>query len=115
MKTENPIISFFKTQYSKKNIRVLQPIRLFFIRLSLYIKKFVWSFDDDDRRLLQHSRMLEMHYHSSTMKMYYDHVGAYRQINNYLLETATDEQKRHVQKMRKERYDKARDKYRRNV
>lgn len=48
-------------------------------------------------------------------KMHYDHRFIYRKINNYLLENATKEQKRHVQKMWAERHDKAQSKYHWNV
>lgn len=115
MKIENPIVSFFKTQYSKKNIRVLQPIRLFLIRLYVYRKKFIWSFDEDERRLLVNLQRLESHHKFNTNRMYYDHMTVYRQINNYLLENATKEQKIHVQKMWLERHDKAQSKYHWNV
>lgn len=53
--------------------------------------------------------------HDWMSKMHYDHRFIYRQINNYLLENATKEQKIHVQKMWLERHDKAQSKYHWNV
>ena len=98
MKTENPIISFFKTQYSKKNIRVLQPIRLFFIRAYVYRKKFIWSFDEDERRLLLHIQRTK--YHIIDIKWAYaEQTAVLMHINNYLLETASEEQKVYAQKV----------------
>ncbi len=98
MKIENPIVSFFKTQYSKKNIRVLQPIRLFFIRAYVYRKKFIWSFDEDERRLLLHIQRTK--YHIIDIKgAYTEQSEVLRHMNNYLLETASEEQKVYVQKV----------------
>lgn len=98
MKIENPIVSFFKAQYSKKNIRVLQPIRLFLIRLYVYRKKFIWSFDEDERRLLLHIQRTK--YHIKDIKLAYaEQTAVLMHINNYLLETASQEQKVYVQKV----------------